>query len=217
MTTTGVSTFSAAARTVSATAADGGLETRTTTSVAGSSARACSPCSIEMPPTSSDRSWPPVPRAWETPAPSWWTRTVTSWVPVPEAPTTPIGPRRTTLGKPGGSPLTRGGPAPDDVGEAERDAVDDGGAAVGAHHHEAVIAGVRLQLDLVGDGDVVAEDHDVETEPDRLHRLRRRVVAGYRDQGEVAGRVLGDRHGDARDGLGGGGAVVLAARTDAAL
>ena len=33
-------------------------------------------------------------------------RPVTSCVPVPDAPTTPIGPRRTTLAKPSGSPLT---------------------------------------------------------------------------------------------------------------
>ena len=33
-------------------------------------------------------------------------RAVTSWVPVPEAPTTPIGPRRTTFAKPSGMPLT---------------------------------------------------------------------------------------------------------------
>ena len=64
------------------------------------------PRSIEMPPIASDRSWPPVPIACDTPEPSSWIRAVTSWVPVPEAPTTPIGPRRTTFANPSGMPLT---------------------------------------------------------------------------------------------------------------
>ena len=96
----------ACASTAAATVGCGGLETSTTTFVAGSSSSQRIPRSIEMPPIASARSWPPVPIACDTPEPSSWMRAVTSCVPVPEAPTTPIGPRRTTFANPSGMPLT---------------------------------------------------------------------------------------------------------------
>ena len=53
-----------------------------------------------IPPTSSDRSPPPVPMAWEIPRPALCMRVVTSCRPVPEAETRPIVPSRMTLPKP---------------------------------------------------------------------------------------------------------------------
>jgi len=76
------------------------------TLVWGSAASAASPCSIVMPPISSFRSRPPVPIACETPPPRLWIRQVTSCKPVPDAATRPMSPRRTTLAKPSGTPLT---------------------------------------------------------------------------------------------------------------
>ena len=104
--TTGVAMPAACASTAAATVGCGGFETSTMTFVSGSSSSQRIPRSIEMPPIASARSCPPVPIACDTPEPSSWMRAVTSWVPVPDAPTTPIGPRRTTFAKPSGMPLT---------------------------------------------------------------------------------------------------------------
>ena len=76
-------------------------------------------------------------------------------------------------------------PAPHHVGEAERHAVDDRRAAVGTHHQQAAALRVALERDLVGDRHVVAEEHDVEAEAERLHRLGGRIFARHRDQREV--------------------------------
>ena len=48
------------------------------------------------------------------------------------------------------------------VGEGERHAADDGGAAVGAHHQAAQRRGLALEGDFLFEGHVVAEDHHVE-------------------------------------------------------
>ena len=40
-------------------------------------------------------------------------------------------------------------PAPDHVGKPETDAVEDGRAAIRAHHQQAALAGALLQIDLV--------------------------------------------------------------------
>src|SRR5207237_1215409 len=81
-------------------AGEGGFETMSTTLVSGSAPRAAIPCKVVSPPTAAWRSRPPVPIAWETPEPRRWMRLVSSWIPVPEAPTTPMGPRRTRFAKP---------------------------------------------------------------------------------------------------------------------
>ena len=72
--------------------------------------------------------------------------------------------------------------APHRVGEAERHAIDDRGAAIGAHHHQPARARQFLERDFVGEIDVVAEHHHVESEVQRLPRLRRRIVSRSRDQ-----------------------------------
>ena len=89
------------------------------------------------------------------------------------------------------------GPAPDGIGEAERHAVEDRGAAVRAHDEELLLRGEPLEEGLVGDGDVVAEDEDVEPALERLERLRGRVGARGRDDGEIGVRELARRLGDA--------------------
>ena len=104
-TTTGFSMAAARRMMVSATAAAGGLETRTITSVASSPARASRPWSMVMPPTASERSRPPVPMAWLIPAPFLAMQQAISWMPVPEAPTMPTLPRGTMFAKARGAPL----------------------------------------------------------------------------------------------------------------
>ena len=99
--------------------------------------------SIVVPPTRSSRSRPPIPNACDTPAPNRWISDVTCWSPCPDAPTSPIGPRRTAFAKPSGTPS------------------DDRGAAVGPHHEQALPLGQPLELDLVLDRDVVAEEEHV--------------------------------------------------------
>ena len=110
--TTGLPLSRARARTRSATARWGGLETRTMTLVSGSSVRSCSASRVVRPPTASFRSRPPVPIAWLIPLPPRCTRTVTSWSPVPDPATTPIGPRRTRFAKPRATPSRMAVPAP---------------------------------------------------------------------------------------------------------
>ena len=68
------------------------------------------------------------------------------------------------------------------VGEAQPDAVDDRGAAVGTHDERAAGGGVRLERDLLGHGHVVAEDHHVVAGLERVHRLDRGAGAGHRDE-----------------------------------
>ena len=104
--TTGLPAAPAASSIRRAMAGAGGFEISTITRVCGSSASAASPCSIVMPPISSFRSRPPVPSACEMPPPRLWMRQVTSCRPVPDAATRPMSPRRTTLAKPSGTPLT---------------------------------------------------------------------------------------------------------------
>ena len=73
----------------------------------------------------------------------------------------------------------------DGIGEAERNATEDRGAAVGSHdQHASGLCGL-LQRDLVGNRNVVGKHHDVEAMADRLHRLGRCINAGHGDQREV--------------------------------
>ena len=179
MTTTRLSLASAAESTLAATSGEGGLDTSTITEVPGSPSSAARPCSMEMPPMASARSWPPVPRAWEIPIRFWCARTVTSWVPVPERTDHPDR------------------SAAHHVGEAERDAVHDRRPAVGPHHHQIDLAGVLLERQFRFWSHVVAEDHHVQAQPQRLDGFGRGVVARHRDQREVQSRVLRDGHLDA--------------------
>ena len=78
------------------------------------------------------------------------------------------------------------------VGEAQRHAADDRGPAVGAHDEQAALASEQLQLDLVVDRDVVAEQEDVEAVLERLERFGRGVAAGRRDEREVGAGEFGD-------------------------
>ncbi len=127
-----------------------------------------------MPPISSFRSRPPVPSACETPPPRLWMRQVTSCSPVPDAATRPMSPRRTTLAKPSGTPLTIAVPQS------------------GPHHQQALRSRAYVLIArFVGDRHVVGEQHHVQAERQRLHRLGGGVVAGHRDQREVGvGRAL---------------------------
>ena len=104
--TTGLPVAAARSRTRAATSGAGGLETRRMTRVSESAASSAIACNIEAPPISERKSRPPVPRACDTPTPARPSSEVTCCIPVPDAPTTPTGPRCTTLAKPSGTPLT---------------------------------------------------------------------------------------------------------------
>ncbi len=75
--------------------------------------------------------------------------------------------------------------ASDDVREPQRDAVEDRRPAIGPHHQESLAPGDRLELDLVLDRHVVAEQEDVHPMLERLERLGRGVGPGCRDQRQI--------------------------------
>ena len=80
------------------------------------------------------------------------------------------------------------------VGEAERNAVDDRGAAIRPHDEEVSLPSILLQGNFIGERNVIAEQHHVEAEPQRLHRLGGSVFAGHRDQREVRLGRLREAH-----------------------
>ena len=75
-------------------------------------------------------------------------------------------------------------PGRDGVGEAEAEAADDRGAAVGAHDQQAALGGGPLERDLLLERHVVAEDHHVAAGVEGVHRLDEGARAGHRDQRE---------------------------------
>ena len=77
------------------------------------------------------------------------------------------------------------GPGAHDVGEAEPDAADDRGAAVGAHDEHVRGGRGVLEAHLVLDRDVVAEDHDREAGPSASSASVNGVLPRHRDQREV--------------------------------
>ncbi len=168
---TGVASASAYAVMSVATSGAGGLETSTISSTAGSSSRRRRASRVASPPTSAERSRPPTPSAEETPTPAWSSRASSCWQPVPDAATMPTGPGR------------------HHVGEAEPDAVDDRGPAVGAHDQDPAVGGRALERDLLGHRHVVAEDHHVAAGVDRVHRLGQHVGSGDGDQHDRVGRL----------------------------
>ena len=102
-------------------------------------------------------------------------------------------------------------PAPHPVGEGERHPVDDRGAAIRSHDQEPAPAGLALELDLVLHRHVVAEEQNVQAQPQRAPRLVRGEGARNRDQREVRARQRlagGAQSGEAKVGgfLGFGGA-----------
>ena len=82
-------------------------------------------------------------------------------------------------------------PGRDDVGEAQPDAVEDGGPAVGSHDEQAALGGVPLERELLLDRHVVAEDHHVAAGLERVHGLDERRRAGHRDQRDRTGGWAG--------------------------
>ena len=79
--------------------------------------------------------------------------------------------------------------APHQVGKAEADAVQDGRAAIRAHHQQVLLLRPTLQLDLVGQRDVVGEQEHVQTLGQRLARFGRGELAGHRDDRQVGLRL----------------------------
>lgn len=83
-----------------------------------------------------------------------------------------------------------------DVAEAQRHAVDDRGAAVGAHHQQALVVRQPLEYHLVLDAEVVAEEHHVQVVLERLARLARGVGARDRDHRELGLRTRARRRSE---------------------
>jgi hypothetical protein len=82
----------------------------------------------------------------------------------------------------------------DDVGEPEPDPGDHRGACVGPQHEQAPLGRLTLERDLVGQRDVVAEDHHVGAGAERVQRLDERVLSRDRDEDEVP--AVGQRVAD---------------------
>src|SRR5258708_7200307 len=137
-----------------ATSASGGLETSTMTSVPGSASRARTASRAIIPPTPADRSRPPTPITWDTPMPQRSSSDITSCAPVPAAATMPTGPE----------------PSP----------ADHRGARARSHPEPAQPAGTLLQRYLLCQGDVVAEEQDMQAGSQRAMGRHRGVPAGYR-------------------------------------
>ena len=94
----------------------------------------------------------------------------------------------------------RPGPGCDDVGEAEAEAADDGGAAVGPHHQQAALGRDPLERDLLLDRHVVAEQHHVGAGVERVHRLDGRAGAGRRRPGPAPSGVARSAAAEVRGG-----------------
>ena len=92
--------------------------------------------------------------------------------------------------------------APDRVGEAEPYAADQRGAGTGAHDQQRQFLPAGLQLDLLLDGDVVAEEQHVQPGRKRFVGLQGRVGATDRDDRHVG--PGGGSHGVLERGRGGG-------------
>ena len=75
--------------------------------------------------------------------------------------------------------------AADDIGKAERLPVDDGSPAIRTHDQEAFVAAEGLEGHLVIEGDVVREQHDVESLSEGLARFPRRKGTRKGDDGQV--------------------------------
>ncbi|MCP9954915.1 hypothetical protein [Actinomadura madurae] len=80
------------------------MDTSTISSVPGSASSAASADSADRPLTSGDRSRPPTPSTWLTPAPAASSRHISCCAPVPDAATTPTGPGRTAFANPRPAP-----------------------------------------------------------------------------------------------------------------
>ena len=87
---------------------------------------------------------------------------------------------------------------PDHIGEGQRLAVQDRRAAVRAHHQQAAAHRFLLERDLVLEGHVVGEEHDVTAELEGAHRLAGGELAGQRDQDEVCFRFELHRRSERR-------------------
>src|SRR5205807_1921508 len=72
--------------------------------------------------------------------------------------------------------------AADHVSEAERDAADDSSTAIRAHEEEGPLDGELLERLLVVDGDIVAEEHNVQAELEGLARFGGGIKAGSGDE-----------------------------------
>ena len=138
--------------------------------MAGSSASASSASSIETAPTWRRGRGCRRRSAWLTPAPQPSMSVETCCSPVPEAPISPMSPRRTSLAKPSGTPPMIAVPQSGPMTSNPRSCAS------------------RLSADLLLERHVVAEHEHAHAEPQRLACLRRGVGAGGRDDRQVRRR-----------------------------
>ena len=118
-----------------------------------------------IPPTSADRSRPPTPTICDTPTAG----ARRAGTPPPARRSRPR--RRCRRGRSGTT-----------LAKPEPDAAEHRRAAPRAHDEQAELAAAALELDLVGDGDVVGEEEDVQARGQRAVRLEGGVLAGDRDR-----------------------------------
>ena len=155
-----------AASTAFATAGSGGLDTSRIASVPGSASSARTADLAIRPPTSAERSRPPTPMTCETRRPTG-----------PAAPTPPARRCRLRRRRPTG-PRARAFAKP------KPGAGQHGRAGARPHHEQAEVAGALLELTLLAQRHVVAEEQHVQAAAQRVVRLERGVLAGHRDDGD---------------------------------
>ena len=85
-------------------------------------------------------------------------------------------------------------PARHDVGEGERDAIDDGGPAIRSHDNEIVVLSEAFQRNLIFQLDIVAEQHHIEAKTQGLERLSSGVFAGRGDQYQIGANHVSEPH-----------------------
>ena len=83
-----------------------------------------------------------------------------------------------------------------DVGETQRRAIEDGGAAIGPHHQQPLLVCQNLQRHLVGDGHVVRKHHHVQAAAQRLARFGGGECAWHGNQCKIGQRIGRDGGSD---------------------
>ncbi len=140
--------------------------------VSGSASSARTAAAAIRPLTSADRSRPPTPITCDTPTPQRSSSAETSCAPVPAAATTPTGPRRSTFANPSPVPASTAVPAP------------------GPMTSSPSSSGPLLELDLLRQRDVVAEQQHVQAGGQGMMRFERGIRAWHGNDRHVRIRRL---------------------------
>ena len=85
-------------------------------------------------------------------------------------------------------------PASHDVGEGERDAIDDGGPAIRSHDNEIVVLSETFQRNFIVQLNMVAKYHHIEAKTQGFERLSSGVFAGRGDQCQIGANHVPEPH-----------------------